>query len=550
MQRDSQPTEAVMCDSAGEQPLIFVADPAATPASLWLRWTVILLPLAWLWFRMIESVRLEWSSNPQYSYGWIVPVLCAGLLVRRCAAPRNSPRRETFVRWPAVLCFLTLSLSYLPTHLIEAAIPEWRPIQWSLGLIATGITLSAIYLSVGPGWFQQFAFPITFFLVAVPWPTFIETPVIQALTRANAAVVIEVMGWFGVPAMQHGNLIEIGTGTVGIDEACSGIRSFQSSIMISLFLGEFYRLRRPRRFLLLLLGFVLAFVFNVCRTSLLTWVAAKKGVDAIAQYHDPAGLTILIACTGAMWGLAFLLKKKAERNSQNDETVPAGISALPLSTLKFRLSAFLIAWLIFVEAGVRVWYRSKEENFTPSPNWSLVFPRNNPTFNVLPIAEKTRNLLRFDQGEQGEWREANGTQWQAFFFNWFPGRVAGYLAKRHTPEICMSAAGWQLREGPDLMLTKIRNIELPIRHYVFENPGQSVQVFQCRWEDGMRNDAYVQHETTRFNLLRGIWAGRGRRGQKVFELIISGCADSDQAKTALILQLEKLIQVEKKTASL
>src|ERR1035438_186720 len=125
----------------------------------------------------------------------------------------------------------------------------------------------------------------------------------------SALIVIEVLGWLGVPAMAHGNVIEVATGMVGIDEACSGIRSFQSSIMISLFFGEFYALSRSRRWLLVPAGFVFSMAFNVCRMALLTLIAAKKGVPAISQYHDPAGVTIAIACTVALWGLALLLGK-------------------------------------------------------------------------------------------------------------------------------------------------------------------------------------------------------------------------------------------------
>ena len=123
-------------------------------------------------------------------------------------------------------------------------------------------------------------------------------------------MVIEVLGWFGIPAIQHGNLIEVVTGTVGIDEACSGIRSLQSTLMVSLFLGEFYRMSGWRRWGLLPVGFILAMALNVCRMSFLTIVAAKKGVAAIAQYHDPAGVTIALACTVGLWGLALLFSKK------------------------------------------------------------------------------------------------------------------------------------------------------------------------------------------------------------------------------------------------
>ena len=67
---------------------------------------------------------------------------------------------------------------------------------------------------------------------------------------------VDLLGWVDVPALVHGNVIEVSTGMVGIDEACSGIRSFQSSLMISLFLGEFYRLSTRSRWLLVPAGFV------------------------------------------------------------------------------------------------------------------------------------------------------------------------------------------------------------------------------------------------------------------------------------------------------
>jgi len=206
------------------------------------------------------------------------------------------------------LLFAFLAFLYLPTRLIVAAVPEWRPIQWSLGIEVIGLTLYVIYVGMGRGWLRQLAFPICFFFVAIPWPSPIENPIIQHLTRASAAIVIELLGWVGVPALAHGNVIEVSTGMVGIDEACSGIRSFQSSLMISLFFGEFYRLSHWRRGLLVPMGFVFSVAFNVCRMSLLTLVAAKKGVAAISQYHDEAGITIAILCTLALWGVAILLR--------------------------------------------------------------------------------------------------------------------------------------------------------------------------------------------------------------------------------------------------
>ncbi len=52
-----------------------------------------LLPLAWLWFVLINDLRVEWTVNPQYSYGWAVPFLCAFLVWQRIqkTESRNAP---------------------------------------------------------------------------------------------------------------------------------------------------------------------------------------------------------------------------------------------------------------------------------------------------------------------------------------------------------------------------------------------------------------------------------------------------------------------------
>jgi exosortase len=516
---------------------------------------LVLLPLAYLWFRLVNNLRFEWSTNPQYSYGWLVPILIISLIVRqweerRTTGPEAGGQRPV-VRcpWSGVLTLLLLAFLYLPTRLVEEATPEWRPIQWALGIVTIGLTLGAVYLGNGGAGLRRLAFPVCFFFLAVPWPTVIESPVIQGLTRINSAVVVEVIDNLGVPAMQHGNVIEVGTGVVGIDDACSGIRSLQSSIMISLFLGAWYSLTLRRRLLLVPIGFVMAMGFNVCRTSLLTYIAAKKGVEAISQYHDPAGISITIACTAGMWVTALLLSRKrggrkSEVGGRQSEVSSASSIVVPQWSSLSLFSLALLLWLATVEIGVQAWYRSREARLVAGPEWSLELPTHNPTFKAIAVPETTKSLLRYDEGRQGEWQEADGTQWQGFYFSWSPGRVAGYLAKRHTPEICMPAAGQKLLSGPEFAVVRVKGIDLPVRRYVFGTAAAPLHVFHCRWEGGATRDTYVAHESARFNLVRAIWAGRGNQGQKVLEFIASGCPDADQAERALVQQLEKLIRVE------
>jgi len=365
-----------------------------------------------------------------------------------------------------------------------------------------------------------------------------------------------VLGWCGIIAIQHGNVIEVNTGVVGIDEACSGIRSFQATLMISLFLGEVYRLSVLRRVLCVLAGFGLAFLFNTGRTFVLVYVAARKGVEAIAHWHDPAGISILVGCFIGLWLAVLALRPKVEgggargegRNQQAEQgglSLVTRASAVLFPSPLRRLAVGLLVWLLFVECGIQMWYRHLESDLPRGPEWAIVWPEENPTFKESPVSVWVRSALQFDEGRQAEWWEAGGIRWQAFYLHWFPGRAAGYLAKRHTPEICLPSAGLSLGSASELMLWDVHGLRLPFRKYVFTDGQQTVHVFHCRWEEGVRPEAYIVEGPTLYSRIRGVWAGRGNLNQKVLELAVWGIDDAQEAEASALRQLDRLVQVAK-----
>ncbi len=515
-------------------------------------WGVVLMALVYLWVRLINNLRIEWATDPQYGYGLIVPFLCGGLFLRRYASAKQAPPNPSagkILGVSSVIFTWLFALCYLPVRLVEAATPEWRIIQWVFGIMTVGVTLGVIWTTLGKRWMTELAFPISFILVAIPWPTLFEAPIIQGLTHFSALVVMQMLYVAGVPALLHGNLIQVASGIVGIEEACSGIRSFQTSLMTCLFLGEFFRLRIPWRILFIPAGFLLALIFNIGRMFFLTMIAAHNGVAAIEAYHDPAGVSTALFCTAILWLLGYWLWRRQNAETSPHSTGPNkvvsdGTSQPGLNSSKIQYLGWALAgWLALVEVGVHAWYYERDQHIHKSPDWTFQFPSENPSFKSLAIDETTRNLLRYDQGKEGTWTAPDGTFWQAFYFDWRPGRVAGYLAKRHTPEICLTAMGLKMEEGPQLSFLDVHGIELPIRRYVFANDTSRVQVFHCRWESGASRDAYVQNESARYNLVRAVWEGRGDRGQKVFEIIVSGETDPETAWRDVTNQLEQSISV-------
>ena len=502
-------------------------------------WHVLLcaMPLLWLWFVLVNHLRVEWTLNAQYAYGWAVPFLCVFLLWQRIRLERSDGQPTLWEQffsskrlWLPVA--VGLALLYVPTRLIQEANPDWRLVSWGLAIEVIGLTVCLLHLAIQDSEFtlRDFIFPIAYFLVAVPWPSAVEGPIIQSFTRLDVFATTEIMGLFGIPAIPHGNVIEVATGVVGIDEACSGIRSFQATLMISLFLGEWLRLHRQSRVLLVLSGFLFSLLFNFMRLVVLVWVASHQGIAAVSRWHDPTGVTILLGCFFGLWLLAHRFARKHPPAAVQPRAEPPRFSKShgPFPSFAFFILGF---WLLLAETGIHSWYRYHESRMKAPVTWHINWP-NTPTMREIPIAPVTRQTLRYDEAENRAW-VADGHSWQAVFMRWEPGSVAARMTYNHTPEVCLTAAGQHIIDQSDLMNLTVRGLELPFRFYQLGGTPQPTFVAYCLWEDRSANHRFKTASLGWGNRLGPVLAGTRNTGQRSIELMFTGVNDFDAAKDAV-----------------
>ena len=486
---------------------------------------IALAPFAIVWIALCAHLAAHWRSNPQYSFGWLVPLVALYLAVRRWET-RPSPgasRRAWLVGALALISFLLL-----PTWLVAQPNPDWRLISWTLAFETIALSLCAVMLWGGTPWARHFAFPLCFILTAVPWPSGIEQPVIQGLMRAVAAVTVELLNLFGTPALQHGNLIEIGRGVLGVDEACSGVRSLQSTLMVSLFLGEFYWFGLGRRTLLLAGGIVAAFLTNVGRTYLLAATAARSGIESVARWHDPAGFTILTICFVAVWLLALVIDQRQHPLTPVRERRTA--SPMPLT-----VSVSLMLWLVAVFAGTEWWFRTAPP--TEMPSWRFAPPEASTPVAIEPRAVE---MLQYDSGTARQWRDQAGRRWIAFFFEWLPGPSRSrLLAQMHRPEECLPAGGFRLVSDRGTVGVKVAAADLAFRAHVFEQHGRFVFVYFCLAQSG---GSGAERKSTQRAGLDAVVRRERNLGQQILELVLFDCASAEEADAALREALPELVR--------
>ncbi len=536
------------------QPVAAERSAPSTEPTLLKNWSapaiVALFALAALWFLLGQQLSGEWSVNEQYNYGWFVPLFALYLFWLRWEdRPEPCPPRKTILAW--VLIGIPALLLLLPIRLFEIGNPEWRPLGWIHAGVVVTLTLLYLWSVGGRPWLDHFAFPVAFVFVAVPWITPIEAPIIQGLMRLVAGVAAETVTLFGIPAELEGNLIRVTSGLVGVNEACSGVRSLQTSLMIGLLFGELKRLSVLRRLALVMGAVAIALIANFLRATFLVWIAATKNISEIGRWHDLASYTIVGLVLLGTVILATLLSRKSATASQSihDRQFAIRSSSFILHPSYF---LFALCWIVAVELGAQLWYSAHEGNLVSTTHWYVRWPEAAPNFRELNIDEDVRRVLRFDEGQAAAWTLPAATSPATmgrskpstiicllYLFHWKPGRNSALLANLHRPDVCLPAIGWiQVADTGVRDYPVASSFALPFRHFEFRHgtsetsAPQTAHAFYCLSEDRMPGASAagskpaqmaMAHSTwTRGERIRQVLEGRRHLGQQVLEVVFVG----------------------------
>jgi exosortase/archaeosortase family protein len=273
-----------------------------------------------------------WRVKEDYSFGWLVPVFVAFVIYDRwpkilttlaeCAA-EGSPRAAGWQKWLLrVLAGASLlfgALMFLLGSFYRAGAGTSQPGTLAITLGAVGILLPLLWLNApepgaaGPvtsiegrvtraGIFDDarvrlaglFLFPVLVWLVSAPMVSAVETQLNLALLRYIVTAVAFVFDVLGLPLEQQGNVLALPTGNVGVEDACSGIRSLTGCLFAGSFLAATFLDSLWKKIALVTAALVLALLTNLGRSLFLTAWAYRYGPRAIeGTVHDVAGYAVL-----------------------------------------------------------------------------------------------------------------------------------------------------------------------------------------------------------------------------------------------------------------
>jgi exosortase len=502
----------------------------------YIRWTSSLLVLFLPWLLLILHLRGFWSVDPQYSYGWIVPFVALFLFWRNWKIQSSDPvePREWWALVGAIGAASVLGLVWL----VHGAVPDWSVVNWSFALAVVTYQICLISFGWGTGVARDLLFPIAFILCAVPWPQRLELTLVQGLMRGIAAVAAEIVTWLDIPAFASGNVIRIPAGLVGIDEACSGVRSLQSMLMASLFLGELLRMKIWLRFILVIVGFLFALFFNLIRTVVLVWIANAHGFPALEKWHDPAGFTVLALSFVLLWIVAQSFRRGTEFREKHRilrQFEPFATSLL----------VGLTSWFLLCLVGTEIWYRQNETSVSRPQHLSVEWPKEGFPVEELPVSASAQRVLLYDSAKCAAWEDRQGVHWAFYSFVWDSGRTSTQSARIHRPENCLQGSGAVLQAELGPTTVELQGRPLLFRTYLFRRAGVPLYVFYLIWEQTNRDAATstIRQDWSGWSRLQRVWLGQRNLGQQSLEIVLTGPASAADAAAALKEDLGKIVRI-------
>jgi len=273
--------------------------------------TVVVTGLVWLYADVFAALIRQWSNDDDYSHGFFVIPLAAFFTWERRDALRRASRRPSALGLAAVtlglVCFLAGRFGAELFLTRVSVIP-----------VLAGLVLFVL------GWqhLRILAFPLVFLILMVPLPAIIFNHIAFPLQMLASRIGETAIAASGIPVLREGNMLLLPGRSLEVAEACSGIRSLMSLLMLAIVLGYFTEQRTSARVLIALAAVPIAVIANAARvagTGLVSYWISPAAAEGF--FHTFSGWLMFVVALAGLLAVHRALELTRVRWSRAREAV-------------------------------------------------------------------------------------------------------------------------------------------------------------------------------------------------------------------------------------
>src|SRR3990172_10580491 len=267
--------------------------------SRWLQPGSIAFLVIVLYYPVLKKLVSIWWDNPDYSHGFLVPLITLFLVWQRHRELKDIEASPS--RWG--LFIILVSLLMLAVGQVGA---ERFLTSFSLLPLIAGLVL---YL-MGRQFLARLAFPLILLIFMIPPPAILFNQITVPLQLFAAGTATSALQLIGVPVLREGNVITLATQVLEVTEACSGIGSIVSLTLLALLFSYFTHSSLWKRAVLTVSAVPIAIVanaFRVAGTGFLSHFFTPEA--AMGFYHTFSGWLVFVVAFALLLVEGFLLSQ-------------------------------------------------------------------------------------------------------------------------------------------------------------------------------------------------------------------------------------------------
>ncbi|TVZ41299.1 exosortase D (VPLPA-CTERM-specific) [Alteromonadaceae bacterium 2753L.S.0a.02] len=434
----------------------------------------------------------DWLASPEYGHGILVTGIAVYLVWRR----RNLTSHLELKPDALGLVYLIVTLLfYLFSLLGDLKVGKYY--AFVCALIAIACTLG--------GWrlVRALAFPLILLFFSIPLHPFFINHLTSDLQLISSSIGVWFIHLMGIPALQEGNVINMGDFALLVEEACSGLRYLLPLTSIALIVGYYYRGAKITRIGIFLSAIPITVFMNSLRIAVTGFLIKYFGEEVADGFlHDFEGwFVFVVSCCLLGLLLVVLAVFNGRRLSVSDNFVVADAyapgeknNAAPSFLYKALLGCILVGGL----AVDVVWYMKHE--VIPQRNMFDRFPLSIAQRDLYPdvIEDRLLQILKVDDYFIGDYL-ARGQLPINLYMAYYNSQTEGSLI--HSPADCIPAGGWEILESRQIRLDDL-GFDGAGNRAIIEKSGQQLLVYF--WVNQQGKNFASEAEVYRSLILRSI----------------------------------------------
>jgi len=249
----------------------------------------------WAFWPVFWGLIQTWSNNEDYSHGFFIVPVVGYLIYKRQPFLISDSSKISWVGFICVFLGLVMYLAGLFSQFRILANFSFIITLWGILFFLFGFQL-----------FKKYGWELFLLLFMLPIPSRLYAAITLPLQLVVTKVSFFALQFLGVPVYREGNILQLANTSLEVVNACSGLRSILTIIVLSFVMACLFFDKTSKRLLLIFLAIPLAMLSNFIRVIVIALFAQQGKVNFV----DGVGHTVLGICLFAF--CFFLLTSLAK----------------------------------------------------------------------------------------------------------------------------------------------------------------------------------------------------------------------------------------------